>query len=209
MLASNSVQEVMDMALIAQAATLESRVPFLHFFDGFRTSHEVNKIEQLTDDDMRAMIDDELVRAHRARALSPDRPFIRGTAQNPDVYFQGRETVQPLLPGLPGHRAEGDGQVRRARRPPVPPVRLRRRAGRRARDRDDGLGRRGRAGDRRVPERAAARRSASLKVRLYRPFSIEHFVEALPTTVKSIAVLDRTKEPGAAGEPLYRTSSPR
>ena len=101
MLCSNSVQEAMDFALIAQAATLESRIPFLHFFDGFRTSHEVAKIEQLTDDDIRAMIDDELVRAHRARALSPDHPVMRGTAQNPDVYFQAREAGQPVLPGLP------------------------------------------------------------------------------------------------------------
>src|SRR5690606_307184 len=95
LLSSNSVQEVMDFALIAQASTLEARVPFLHFFDGFRTSHEVKKIEQLSIDDIKAMIDDELVLQHRARALSPDHPFIRGTAQNPDVYFQGRETVNP------------------------------------------------------------------------------------------------------------------
>jgi pyruvate-ferredoxin/flavodoxin oxidoreductase len=95
MLSSNSVQEVMDLALIAHAATLEARVPFLHFFDGFRTSHEVAKIEQLTDEDLRGMIDDDLVHAHRARALSPDRPVIRGTAQNPDVYFQAREAINP------------------------------------------------------------------------------------------------------------------
>ena len=100
LLSSNSVQEAMDLALIAHAATLESRIPFLHFFDGFRTSHEVSKIEQLSLDDMRAMIDDELVRAHRARALSPDHPVLRGSAQNPDVYFQARETVNPVLPGL-------------------------------------------------------------------------------------------------------------
>ena len=119
MLCSNSVQEVMDFALIAQAATLEARIPFLHFFDGFRTSHEVAKVEQLTVDDMRAMIDDDLVRAHRERALSPDRPVLRGTAQNPDVYFQARETRQPVLPGLPRDRAGRDGQVRQAHRPPV------------------------------------------------------------------------------------------
>src|ERR1700757_2208890 len=101
MLSSNSVQEVMDFALIAQAASLESRIPFLHFFDGFRTSHEVAKVEQLTPDDLRAMIDDELVRRHRARALSPDRPVIRGTAQNPDVYFQARETVNPFYLAMP------------------------------------------------------------------------------------------------------------
>ncbi|MCX7719647.1 MAG: hypothetical protein N2111_14780, partial [Candidatus Sumerlaeaceae bacterium] len=101
MLCSGSVQEVMDLALIAQAATLEARVPFLHFFDGFRTSHEVNKVEQLSDDDIRAMIDDNLVRAHRARALNPDKPVIRGTAQNPDVYFQGRETSNPYYLRVP------------------------------------------------------------------------------------------------------------
>ena len=101
LLASNSVQEAMDFALIAQAATLEARVPFLHFFDGFRTSHEVAKVEQLSEDDMRALIDDELVRAHRARALSPDRPFIRGTAQNPDVFFQARETGNPFYDATP------------------------------------------------------------------------------------------------------------
>src|SRR5580658_1719854 len=101
MLSSNSVQEAMDMALIAHAAALESRIPFLHFFDGFRTSHEVSKIEQLSLDDMRAMIDDDLVRAHRARALSPDHPVLRGSAQNPDVYFQGRESVNPYYLACP------------------------------------------------------------------------------------------------------------
>ena len=102
MLAANSVQEVMDMALIAQAATLEARLPFIHFFDGFRTSHEVAKVEQLTVDDMKAMLPADLIRAHRARALSPDRPVIRGTAQNPDVYFQARETVNPFYDLVPG-----------------------------------------------------------------------------------------------------------
>ena len=101
MLCSNSVQEAMDFALIAQAATLESRIPFMHFFDGFRTSHEVVKVEMLTEDDMRAMVDDSLVAAHRARGLSPDRPVLRGTAQNPDVYFQGRETVNPFYAACP------------------------------------------------------------------------------------------------------------
>src|SRR5262245_10702956 len=101
MLCSNSVQEVMDLALIAHAATLKARVPILHFFDGFRTSHEVMKIEQLNEEDMRALIDDELVRAHRARGLSPEHPFIRGTAQNPDLYFQARETVNPFYAQMP------------------------------------------------------------------------------------------------------------
>ena len=102
LLASGSVQEAHDMALIAQAATLEARVPFIHFFDGFRTSHEVNKLTLLTDDEIRAMIRDDLVLAHRARALNPDRPFIRGTAQNPDTYFQSRETVNPFYAKVPG-----------------------------------------------------------------------------------------------------------
>ncbi|HNT87099.1 MAG TPA: pyruvate:ferredoxin (flavodoxin) oxidoreductase, partial [Candidatus Hydrogenedentes bacterium] len=102
LLASNSVQEAHDLALIAHAATLEARVPFVHFFDGFRTSHEVNKIEELVEDDMHALIDEELVRAHRARAMTPDRPVLRGTAQNPDVYFQARETVNPYYDACPG-----------------------------------------------------------------------------------------------------------
>src|SRR5215472_13683164 len=101
MLASGSVQEVMDMALITQAASLEARLPFVHFFDGFRTSHEVAKVEQLTPDDLRAMIDEELVRAHRARALNPENPVIRGTAQNPDVYFQAREACNPYYLAAP------------------------------------------------------------------------------------------------------------
>ena len=109
MLCSGTVQEVHDFALISQAATLEARVPFVHFFEGFRVSHEVNKIEELTHDDMRAMIDDNLVQAHRARSLSPDRPVMRGTAQNPDVYFQARETVNPYYQVVPGNRSEGDG----------------------------------------------------------------------------------------------------
>ncbi len=104
MLCTNSPQEVMDLALIAQAATLKSRVPFLHFFDGFRTSHEIRKIEELTDDDIRAMIDDDLVLAHRQRALNPEHPVIRGTAQNPDVFFQAREACNPYYLAVPGHR---------------------------------------------------------------------------------------------------------
>ena len=104
----------MDLALIAQAATLESRVPFLHFFDGFRTSHEVAKIEQLTDEDMRAMIDDELVQAHRARALTPDHPMLRGTAQNPTSTSRRARPCNPFYLAVPGHRAERDGQVRRS-----------------------------------------------------------------------------------------------
>ena len=160
LLASNSVQEAMDMALIAQAATLESRIPFLHFFDGFRTSHEVAKVEQLTVDDLRAMIDEKLVQAHRARALSPDHPVLRGTAQNPDVFFQARETCNPFYLACPAIVQNAMDKFARHRGAPVPAVRLRGRAGRRARDRADGLGRRDRARDRRIPDGAAARRSA-------------------------------------------------
>ncbi len=202
MLASNSVQEVMDFALIAHAATLAARVPFLHFFDGFRTSHEINKAEELTDNDMRAMINDDLVRAHRARALNPDHPVMRGAAQNPDVYFQGRETVNPFYNNTPGIVQT-------------------------AMDKFAGLtGRQyhlfdyvGAADAERViiimgsgaevTEETVAylmeqgEKVGLLKVRLYRPFSVKDFVAALPQSVKRLAVLDRTKEPGATGEPLY------
>ena len=112
LLASASVQEAHDLALVAHAATLATRVPFLHFFDGFRTSHELNTIELLTDDDLRALVPEDLVRAHRGRALSPERPFIRGTAQNPDVYFQARETVNPFYARVPDAGAAGDGPAR-------------------------------------------------------------------------------------------------
>ena len=133
MLCSNSVQEAMDLALIAHAASLETRIPFLHFFDGFRTSHEVNKIEMLNEDDMRAMINMDRVIEHRQRALSPDHPVLRGTAQNPDVFFQMRETANAYYDACPGQGAGGDGQVCRGRRTLVSPVRLRRRARCRAR----------------------------------------------------------------------------
>ncbi|HFD40300.1 MAG TPA: pyruvate:ferredoxin (flavodoxin) oxidoreductase, partial [Anaerolineae bacterium] len=202
LLASNSPQEAHDFALIAQAATLEARVPFVHFFDGFRTSHEINKVELLTKDDMRAMIDDDLVMAHRARGFNPDRPFIRGTAQNPDVFFQARETVNPYYLKTPGIVQK-------------------------AMDRFAGLtGRQyhlfdyvGAPDAERVIVLMGSGAEVAhetveylvgqgekvgvLKVRLYRPFSAEHFVAALPETVKIIAALDRTKEPGSAGEPLY------
>ena len=124
LLASASVQEAHDLALVAQAATLGTRVPFVHFFDGFRTSHELNTIELLSDDDLRALVPEDLVRAHRGRALSPERPFIRGTAQNPDVYFQARETVNPFYARVPGRRRGRDGAPRRAHRPPLPRRRL-------------------------------------------------------------------------------------
>jgi len=202
MLASNSVQEAMDFALIAQAATLEARVPFLHFFDGFRTSHEVAKVEQLGDEDLRAMIDEELVRAHRARALSPDRPFIRGTAQNPDVFFQAREASNAYYRACPTIVQNAMDKFARL-------------TGRRYRlfdyegaaDADRAIVLMG-SGAEAVQEavehlNAGGQKVGVLKVRLYRPFSAEHFIAALPPTVKTLAVLDRTKEPGAGGEPLY------
>ncbi|HWR35009.1 MAG TPA: pyruvate:ferredoxin (flavodoxin) oxidoreductase [Clostridia bacterium] len=202
LLASNSVQEVMDTALIAQAATLESRIPFLHFFDGFRTSHEVAKVEQLKIDDLKAMISDELVQAHRARALSPDRPFIRGTAQNPDVYFQARETVNPFYLAIPTivQNAMDKFAAITGRQ-----YRLFDYMG--APDAERVIIIMGSGAE--VAQEAVeylvskGEKIGLLKVRLYRPFSIEHFLKALPATVKSIAVLDRTKEPGSTGEPLY------
>ena len=202
LLSSNSVQEAMDLALIAHAATLESRIPFLHFFDGFRTSHEVAKIEQLSRDDMRAMIDDELVHAHRERALSPDHPVLRGSAQNPDVYFQGRETVNPYYRACPTIVQNVMDKFAKI-------------VGRSyhlfdyvgAPDADHVIVIMG-SGAEAVHEtvealNAQGQRVGVLKVRLYRPFSVEHFLNALPKTVKGIAVLDRTKEPGSIGEPLY------
>ncbi len=166
MLASGSVQEAHDFALIGQRATLRSRVPFLHFFDGFRTSHEVPKIEQLADDDLRAMITEDLVAAHRSRALTPEQPLLRGTAQNPDAFFQAREACNQFYLDAPAHRAGGDGPVRQDRRPPVPPVRLRRASRGRARHHHDGLRRRGHAtswssGWSRAARRSACSRSAS------------------------------------------------
>ncbi len=202
MLCSNSVQEVMDFALIAQRATLESRVPFLHFFDGFRTSHEIQKVEELTFDDMRAMIDDELVAAVRARALTPDRPMIAGTAQNPDVYFQGRETANKFYLATPDIVQETMNKFAKL-------------VGRQyhlfdyvgAADAEKIIIIMG-SGAETVHESveyfvSKGQKVGVLKVRLFRPFSCKDFIEALPKTVKKIAVLDRTKEPGALGEPLY------
>ncbi|MGO9012693.1 MAG: pyruvate:ferredoxin (flavodoxin) oxidoreductase [Bryobacteraceae bacterium] len=202
MMSSGSVQEVMDLALIAHAATLEARVPFLHFFDGFRTSHEVAKIEQLSDDDLRAMIDDNLVRAHRARALSPDRPVIRGTAQNPDVYFQCRETINPFYRAAP---AIVQNTMDKFARIVGRQYRLFDYVG--APDAERVLVMMG-SGSEVAHECVEAlnkkgEKVGLLKVRLFRPFAIEKFIEALPASVKTIAVLDRTKEPGATGEPLY------
>jgi pyruvate-ferredoxin/flavodoxin oxidoreductase len=203
MLFSNSVQEVMDLALIAHSSTLEARVPFLHVFDGFRTSSEVMKVEKLTEDDMHAMIDDDLVRAHRARGMSPDRPVLRGTAQNPDVFFQARETVNPYYAAVPDivqkTMDKFAGVVGRQYNlfdyvgaPDAERVIVLMGSG---------------------CETAEAtvnhlvgqgQKVGMLKVRLYRPFSVSHFLDALPPSVKVIAALDRTKEPGAIGEPLYQ-----
>ncbi len=202
MLCSNNVQEVMDFALIAQASTLKSRVPFVHFFDGFRTSHEVQKVEELTYDDMRAMICDDLVAAHKGRALSPDFPVMRGTAQNPDVYFQGRETVNPYYPACEKIVQEEMDRFAKV-------------AGRQyklvdyvgAADAERVIVVMGSGAD--TAEETVANLAAKgekvgvLKIRLYRPFPVDAFVAALPKTVKKIAVLDRTKEPGSLGEPLY------
>jgi pyruvate-ferredoxin/flavodoxin oxidoreductase len=203
MLASNSVQEVHDFALIAQAATLEARVPFLHFFDGFRTSHEINKIEQLTPGDIRVMIDEDWVRVHRERALSPDRPVLRGSAQNPDVYFQAREAVNPYyqtLPAVVHQTMERFGDLTGRR------YRLFDYVG--APDAERVVVVMGSAAGA-IEEAAEALTTRGdkvgvVKVRLYRPFDAETFVATLPPTTRSIAVLDRTKEPGALGEPLYQ-----
>lgn len=204
MLASGSIQEIMDMAAIAHKSTLESRIPFVHFFDGFRSSHEVNKIEQLTPQDLKAMIDDEYVRQHRQRALTPDNPFIRGTAQNPDVFFQGRETVNKFYNACPdvvqnamNKFAEITGRQYHlfdyfgapdAKRVIVI------------------MGSGGEAALEAIKYMTSRmeEKVGIVKVRLYRPFGVEQFVKALPDTVEKIAVLDRTKEPGSIGEPLYQ-----
>ncbi len=202
MLASGSVQEAHDMALIAQAATLGSRIPFLHFFDGFRTSHQVEKIEELSDDDLRAMIDDELVRAHRTRALTPDKPIMRGTAQNPDVFFQARETINPFYTAVPGITQKAMDEFAKLTgrsyhlfdyigAPDAERVVILMASG----------GETAEATVRYLVEKGE--KVGVIRVRLYRPFAVEAFLSALPKTVRSLAVLDRTKEPGATGDPLY------
>jgi pyruvate-ferredoxin/flavodoxin oxidoreductase len=202
LLASGSVQEAHDFALVAQAATLRSRIPFIHFFDGFRTSHEVNKIEELSDEDLLAMLDDELIFAHRARGLTPDRPVIRGTAQNPDAFFQAREACNGFYTACPEILQEtmdrfakltgrayklfdyyGDPEAERV-------AILMGSGAETTHETVDWL-------------MGQGEKVGVLRVRLFRPFSIEAFVQALPTTVRSLAVLDRTKEPGAVGDPLY------
>ncbi|MGE3819973.1 MAG: pyruvate:ferredoxin (flavodoxin) oxidoreductase, partial [Isosphaeraceae bacterium] len=203
MLCAASVQEAHDFAAIAQAATLESRIPFLHFFDGFRTSHELNKIEPLESDDLRAMIDDRWIQAHRDRALSPDRPVLRGSAQNPDVFFQAREAINPYYDALPT-------LLQRTM------DRFAERVGRQYRLFDyvgapdaervivlmgSGAG----AAEEAVEQlNAGGAKVGLVKVRLFRPFDMSAFVKALPPSTRKIAVLDRTKEPGSVGEPLYQ-----
>ncbi|HSE15403.1 MAG TPA: pyruvate:ferredoxin (flavodoxin) oxidoreductase [Pyrinomonadaceae bacterium] len=203
MLFANSIQEVMDFALISQASTLEARVPFLHVFDGFRTSHEVMKIEKLSDDEITGMMDQQLVREHRARALTPDRPVIRGTAQNPDVFFQSRERANTFYLKTPAivEKAMERFAALTGRSyklfefvgaPDAERVLIMMGSGcETAEETVESLNKNG-------------EKVGLLKVRLYRPFSIKHFVESLPATTKTIAVLDRTKEPGSTGEPLYQ-----
>ncbi len=202
LLASGSVQEAQDLAAVAHAATLQSRIPFLHFFDGFRTSHEVAKIEELTDDDLRALVSAEDVAAHRRRALTPDRPILRGTAQNPDVFFQAREAansfytacprvvreVMERLAGLTGRSYNLFDYVGHPQATQV--VVLMGSGAETAHETVEYLVARG-------------HKVGVLKVRLFRPFSVVDFVAALPPSVERLAVLDRTKEPGSVGDPLY------
>jgi pyruvate-ferredoxin/flavodoxin oxidoreductase len=202
LLCSNSVQEAHDFACIGQAAILRARLPFLHFFDGFRTSHEVAKIQELSDDDLRALMDDELIAAHRRRALTPDQPVLRGTAQNPDTFFQAREAVNPYYLRLPGVVQQVmDDFARRTGRsyhlfdyvghPQAERVMILMGSGAEtAEETAEYLNGKG-------------EKVGVLKVRLYRPFSLPDFIATLPATTRAIAVLDRTKEPGALGEPLY------
>jgi len=202
LLCSNSVQEAHDLAVVAHAASLESRIPFLHFFDGFRTSHELAKIRELTDDDLRALISESAVNSHRQRALTPDSPVLRGTAQNPDVFFQAREASNPFYDACPGivEQVMASFAQKTGRRyglfeysgdPKAERVIVI-------------MG----SGAETVHETVEylvghGQKVGVLKVRLYRPFSLKSFLTALPKSVHSIAVLDRTKEPGALGDPLY------
>ncbi len=203
LLASNSVQEAPDFTVIAQAATLEARVPFIHFFDGFRTSNEINKIEELPEEAIRAMISDELVQAHRARGLNPDHPVVRGTSQGPDVYFQARETVNPYYLKTPGivqsamdKFAELTGRSYHlfdyVGAPDAERVIIL-------------IGSGAEVAEETVEYLVdKGEKVGVLKVHLFRPFSVADFVAALPESVKMVAALDRTKEPGSIGEPLYQ-----
>ena len=203
LLSSASVQEAHDFALISQAVTLKSRIPIVHFFDGFRTSHEVNKLELVSNEQIKSMIPDELVIAHRKRGLNPEHPFVRGTAQNPDVYFQGRETVNSFYNKMPAivDEAMNDFEKMTGRKydlfqyTGVP-------------DAERIIIIMGSAGET-VTETVKAlnesgEKTGVIQIRLYRPFSLDHLLKALPATMKSIAVLDRTKEAGASGEPIYQ-----
>ena len=202
LLGSNSVQEAMDMAMIAHAATLESRIPFIHFFDGFRTSHEVQKIHQLSTDDMKKMIDDDLIISHRKRALTPDQPVLRGTAQNPDVFFQARESGNTFYEACPAivqktmdKLAKITGRAYKLFEYHGPEdadriIILMGSGAETAHETVDKLNQNG-------------EKVGIIKIRLFRPFSMRDLIESIPDTVQSIAVLDRTKEPGSAGEPLY------
>ena len=202
LLASASVQEAQDLAAIATSASLKSRIPFLHFFDGFRTSHQIDKVELLEDEHLRQLVDDQDIVAHRRRALTPDRPVLRGTAQNPDVYFQARETVNPFYDQCPHivqgvmnqfasltgrqyylYEYHGDTTAEKV-------IIIMGSGCDVVHETIDYLNSQG-------------QKLGVLKVRLYRPFDAQRLLEAIPGTVKAIAVLDRTKEPGSAGEPLY------
>ena len=202
LLSSASVQEAHDMALISQAATLASRIPFVHFFDGFRTSHEIQKISLIDDETIRAMMDDDLIRAHRERGLSPDSPVLRGTSQNPDVFFQARESVNSFYDACPGDvQAAMDKFASLTGRQ----YKLYEYEGHPEAERVIVV-----MGSGAYAVRAAVNKLIAdgekvgvLKVRLYRPFATKAFIEAFPKTTKSIAILDRTKEPGSSGEPLY------
>ncbi len=202
LLSSASVQEAQDLALVAQAATLRTRVPFVHFFDGFRTSHELNTIESLSDDDLRALVPEPLILAHRDRALSPDRPFIRGTAQNPDTYFQARETVNPFYARVPEVVEELMNELGRRTGRPMHIVDY---TGHPQADRVLVL--MGSGGETAAQTVAALNardeRVGVVQLRLYRPFPAKALLRALPSTVRVVGVLDRTKEPGSLGEPLY------
>jgi pyruvate-ferredoxin/flavodoxin oxidoreductase len=204
-LCSSSVQEAMDFALIAQAATLESRIPFIHFFDGFRTSHEISKVEMLSDDDLSSIINEELIVKHRERALSPDHPVIRGTAENPDIFFQSRERANTFYlscPGITERIMENFSKlVGRSYKlfeyhgaPDAESVIVLMGSGAEVvRETVDYINENG-------------GRVGLVKVRLYRPFDKKRFRESLPSTTQTLTILDRTKEPGSAGEPLYLDS---
>ena len=201
MLCSDNPQEAMDMALVAQAATLRARVPFVHFFDGFRTSHELNMVEPLTKEQMKEMINDDLVAAHKSRGLNPEHPTVRGTAANPDVYFQEREAVNKFYNAVPGIVKEEMAKLGKM-------------TGRNYdlfqyfgdKDAERLVVIMGSGADvaQNAVELMKGEKVGVLKVKLFRPFSIADFIRVIPTTIKKVAVMDRTKEPGSLGEPLFQ-----